>query len=69
MIVDFELTETVEKAENSYIEEVYFDDYAKISDVITTAKHFIDEFEEATSVRFYFDGSFYFIEKDTEKER
>ena len=68
MIVDFELTETVEEAENSYIKEVYFDDYAKINDVTTKAKQFIDEFEQVTSVRFYFDNSFYIIEKPIEVE-
>mgnify|MGYP004663444491 CR=1 FL=1 len=68
MIVTFELTETVEEAENSYIKEVYFDDYAKISDVTTKAKQFIDEFEKVTSVRFYFDNSFYMIENPIEVE-
>lgn len=67
MIVDFELTE--KQLDNSYIKEMYFDDYAKISDVITTAKQFIDEFYRVTSVRFYFDNSFYLIEKDTKKRR
>lgn len=69
MIVNFELTETIEREESSYLEEIYFDDDVMISNVITTAKHFIDEFDRVTSVRFYFDGSFYFIEKDTEDNR
>lgn len=68
MIVEFELTEVAsDETETSYTEEMYFDDDAKISAVITTAKHFIDTFERVHYVRFYFDGSFYYVEKDTER--
>lgn len=66
MIVEFELTEVAfDETETSYIEEMYFDEDAKISAVITTAKHFIDVFERVCYVRFYFDNSFYCVEKDT----